>query len=334
MPESNSAADSVSVVDVVTATRHLARRDVLKGSDVVTRVQALGGGVSNVVLLVESSRARYVIKQPLEKLRVAEDWRASRERVFREAAALDFVGRTAPGSAPTVVDLDTHGYALTMAAAPPDWRSWKELLLAGHIDPRLGAHLGSVLGTLHVESRRDSAFLHALEDLRLFEQLRIDPYHRTVATRHPDLAAEITSVITELGQPKTRYFVHGDFSPKNILVGKQGCWLIDFEVAHAGNPLFDVAFMTSHLVLKAVHHPADTERFRQVASAFLQSYAASGAPSFDQRSLSRQVGCLVLARVDGKSPVEYLSAGGREMARALGRQLVQGGHHLLEQWPR
>ena len=322
-----------TMVDPTNVGDYLARRGVLGPTDVVTRVESLGGGVSSVVLLVETAQSRYVVKQPLERLRVAEEWHAGRERALIEAVALDFARRTLPESIPSLVDRDTIRYALTMTAAPRHWRSWKELLLAGRVDLQLGAHLGTLLGTLQAASRRDPDLLQSLGDLCLFEQLRIDPYHRAIARRHPDLAAPIQDVIEQLLEPETCSFVHGDFSPKNVLVGDEGSWLIDFEVAHAGNPLFDLAFMTSHLLLKAVHRSQDAGRLRGVASAFLDAYCSSGAPKFGSLDLARQVGCLVLARVDGKSPVEYLDPRGRDSARALGRRLILGDFDLLERWP-
>ena len=333
MPEASSEQTLPEALDAANVADFLVRRRVLNRSQAVTRTESLGGGVSSVVLLVETQEARYVVKQPLERLRVAEEWRAGRERALIEAAALAFAGRAAPGSVPTLVDLDADTYAVTMAAAPPTWRPWKEMLLEGLADPRRAVVLGMLLGTLHAASRADPELLRSLGDLHLFEQLRIDPYHRTVAGRHPDLAATIAGVIDQLLRPRTRAFVHGDFSPKNVLVGDEGCWLIDFEVAHAGNPLFDVAFMTSHLLLKSLHRPPDAGRLRGVASAFLDAYRATDAPAFERQDLTGHVGCLVLARVDGKSPVDYLDTKARESARALGRRLLKDGGDVLETWP-
>jgi hypothetical protein len=118
--------------------------------------------------------------------------------------------------------------------------------------------------------------------------------------------------------------VHGDFSPKNVLVGDAALWVIDFEVAHLGDPAFDVAFLLSHLMLKAIALPYREAAFLECARAFDETYRSIVPPLAEPRHeyVLGHVGCLMLARVDGKSPVGYLDNAGRRRTRALARRLI------------
>jgi len=151
--------------------------------------------------------------------------------------------------------------------------------------------------------------------------LRIRPYHQRVAERQPELAAAINSVVERMLDDR-RCLVHGDFSPKNLLTDGPAVVVLDCEVAHWGDPRFDVAFCLSHLLLKTLHSANCSDRLAEAATAYLDAYAADGLPVLDEE-LSRATGCLVLARVVGDSPVEYLhTAELRDAAFRLGESLL------------
>ena len=296
----------------------------------------LGGGVSNVVLAVDGA-IRAVVKQSLPRLRVEEEWLAKRERALTEAAALALVDRLTPGAVPTVLDVDTEACALTIERAPDGWRSWKSDLLEGDADPEVAARLGTLLATWHRETDGDEQVAREFSDVEAFEQLRIDPYHRAVMRRWPRLARAIGAHVDRLLSTRET-LVHGDFSPKNVLVapgraeasdGGSGSspspiWIIDFEVAHLGDPSFDVAFLLSHLALKAIHLPASERELLACADAFDAAYrgAAPPFPVAPAAYILGHVGCLMLARVDGKSPAEYLDGPSQARARTIARSLI------------
>jgi tRNA A-37 threonylcarbamoyl transferase component Bud32 len=284
----------------------------------------LGGGVSNVVLLAESAQGRFVVKQALPKLRVADDWRAKQERTVTEAAALRLAARLAPGSVPNVVDSDPDRCVLVIEAAPPSWTDWKQQLLARRVDVDVARALGNVLGHWHHATAAQPELAASCDDPEAFEQLRVDPYLRTVQARHPDFAALVQPAIDHLVGSRT-CLVHGDFSPKNVLVGDGSVWVVDFEVAHVGAPEFDVAFMLCHLVLKAIHVPSHEPDYRDCAAAFLAAYAdaAMDVAVGHDAQVARQLGCLLLARVDGKSPAEYLTKTEQARAWEIGTTILQ-----------
>jgi 5-methylthioribose kinase len=282
----------------------------------------LAGGISNVVLAVSRGELHVVVKQALPRLRVPEEWLAKRERAITEGEALRLAGRITPGCVPATLDVDRDRCALTIEAAPVEWTSWKDRLLAGDADPAVASRLGEILASWHQETARDDDVARVFADAEAFDQLRVDPYYRTVARRLPELAAAIEAYVQRMLTTHT-CLVHGDYSPKNVLVG-DGVWVVDFEVAHVGDPAFDIAFMLNHLMLKGLRAPATRSAFLSCARAFWSAYrGAAGAELLPDLSyVLGHVGCLMVARVDGKSPVEYLSPSDREAARAIGSRLL------------
>jgi len=318
----------------------------LRGSGVVpadatATAHTLGGGVSNAVLRVEWDDRAVVVKQPFPDLAVEADWPADVERVHNEAAAARVYASVAakrPAAdvrVPAVRYEDEDEHVIVLAAAPEPARMWKADLLAGRVDTAVAATLGSMLAAVHETATGDPAIEREFERYAPFEQLRLDPYHRTVADRYPEYAAVIDREIERLRTSRTT-LVHGDYSPKNVLVDDTGeartLWLLDFEVAHWGDPLFDVAFMLSHLFIKSVYRAADGEAYVDAATSFLDAYRAEQELSTArERHLLTELGVLLLARVDGKSPVEYVErAATKDQIRTLAGQLLSGESETIE----
>lgn len=298
---------------------YLGGRGIIDPAQATARM--LRGGVSNVVLAVDDEMHRLVLKQARAKLQVAEDWYAPRERVLREGEGLRVLGKIDPDAAPRVVDLDPDALTLTIERAPDDWTDWKERLLSGDVDSAIATELGRSLRRMQSTTKAGAGLsADLLADVETFELLRLQPYHLTTAQRNPDLAAQITAVVERMKGTRS-CLVHGDFSPKNILVGGSGIWVIDFEVAHLGDPSFDPAFLASHLLMKAIHLPYWRDRFRAAWDAFFGAYLTE-APEVDISHLLRQIGCLLLARVDGKSPAEYLNPAQKLRTHAFGVLLL------------
>lgn len=341
MQETNPALPPVHLCGVTqltesTVVAHLCARGVLAEPDSAT-VRTLSGGVSGTTFLVEAGRARYVVKQPLAYLAVADEWPARQERAGVEAAAIGMLERLTPAALPRLVDYDPETYVITMVAARPDWTDWREVLLRAEVDIAAGRRLGEVLATWHASTRNLSALERDFGDLTGFLELRGDPYHRTVAARRPELAGPVNACLDELlGSPTC--LVHGDFSPKNVLIAaegaRKGLWVLDFEVAHAGNPVFDVAFMLHHLVMKAVHVPRARPDLRTCAEVFVEAYAGCGGSATDESVVCRHTGALLLARVHGKSPAAYLTEAEARTVSKLGESAVTGAVETLSGlWP-
>jgi 5-methylthioribose kinase len=287
-------------------------------------VKELGGGVSNTVLLVEGPGGeRMVLKQSLAKLRVEQDWFADRSRIFRESAAMRALHpHLAPDGVPEVLFEDSANCLYAMSAAPDDARTWKEQLLSGQIDKGAAVRAGEMLASIIRASWRDSAWDAEFGDQTVFDQLRLDPYYRATAARHPDLAPQFERLIADCAARRLS-LVHGDWSPKNLLVSGDLVMAIDFEVIHFGDPAFDAAFLLNHLALKSFLMPEHRLRLAGAAEVFwwaLREGLPSGAEWMEPAAV-RHLGALMLARVDGKSPVEYLRS---DELRERVRQFARG----------
>ncbi len=286
--------------------------------------RALGGGVSNVVLAVDTGEGQLVVKQSLEQLRVREQWTAPRDRVITESEGLQLARGLTPDAVPAVLRTDAERCVIVIEQAPAGWTDWKSQLLTqrpGFSDLTTSARLGELLGTW--QSATVTGLGPRFADPSAFEALRVDPYYRAAARRRPEYATALGWYAEQLTS-RRRCLSHGDFSPKNVLVGDSGLWVIDFEVAHLGDPAFDLAFLLSHLLLKSLHQPGWSDRYAACAESFTDSYSHAAnpalAPGWDY--VAGHVGCLLLARVHGKSPAEYLTGGQRHSASRLGAALV------------
>lgn len=286
-----------------------------RGHDVTSAASAtaLVGGVSASVAQVGS----LVVKQPLQQLSVSMEWLADTRRVMAEATAM----RRAASLSPKIVDLDRESHVIVMEYVAGD--TWKNLLMMGEIDISTAATVGRLLAEIHA---LDPAGLHDPERL---EALRLDPYLRTAAARLPRHRDALVRIADRLRQSNS-HLVHGDYSPKNILVDGAQVTVLDWEVAHAGDPMFDIAFLLSHLICKAVVMPEHRTALEQSAAAFLQAYRLTPDTWLDHVGAAEILGALLLGRTDGLSPLSYLNDEHRNQLRVLAGGLVEEGGPL---WP-
>jgi aminoglycoside phosphotransferase (APT) family kinase protein len=283
------------------------------GSAETPTIEILTGGVSNRTVLVKrASGPPWVMKQALAKLRVRVDWFSNPERVHREALGMRWLNQLAPpGTVPAFVFEDHDQHLLCIEAVPQPHDNWKSMLLAGDVRPEHMRQFGQLLGTIHRRSADNSSNLAELFDERtFFESLRLEPYYAYTADQVPAAARFLQRLLFET-RPLRQCLVHGDYSPKNVLVYQDRLILLDHEVIHWGDPAFDLGFSLTHLLSKAHHVPHRRADFAQAVGIYWQSYlAALGEVSWrdglEQRAVRHTLGCL-LARVRGRSPLEYLS---------------------------
>lgn len=277
-------------------------------------IEPLTGGVSSDVWRIRTDEYCWVLKRALAKLKVEAEWHSDVARIEREQEAMLALSDLMPdGSVPRIVHRDPQNYVYVMTCAPSQARSWKDNLMQGEMRPSAAGAVGGLLRRLHEATAARSVELRPVfSDTRYFDELRIDPFHRYVAERHPDLRSHIDRLIHDLlHQPSC--LVHGDYSPKNILItGDDRPTLLDYEVAHWGNPVFDQAFCCAHLMLKGWFLSRGDDA-ATLMRAFLKGYG-SALPG-----LIGHLGLMLLARVDGKSPAPYLTNEGlRARVRRIG----------------
>jgi 5-methylthioribose kinase len=278
-------------------------------------VSPLAWGVSNVVLRVDPvGRSPLVVKQSRPQLRTKIEWLSRCERIYREADMLRALEPRLPaGTVPAVRFEDRPNFVLALEAIRADHVVWKQWLLEGRTDEPIAARLGELLATIHGSTVGQPELLPDAADWSLFDELRIDPFYRFVARVHPDLAPAIDALLASMAAHRV-CLVHADFSPKNVLVHADGVSLVDFETGHWGDPAFDLGFFLAHLLLKSLRQ-SDTGSWRRLIDRFWESYQqalqAGNSPAVidpdatSHRSVLHLAGNL-LARIDGKSPVDYL----------------------------
>jgi 5-methylthioribose kinase len=305
-------------------SEYLAERGLDAGARI--NVTTLTDGVSARVYRVDGDSAQWVVKQALPELAVATTWVADPRRAMTEARALELLGTVSPGMVPHLIDADPERSAITMTAAPTSWTNWRSILLSGDDDPRrsrvrteeIASTLGQTLGSWHRATWGRAEIAEQFSDDEAFEQLRITPFHRAITAVHPDLQDRLDVLIDEVTH-QAQCLVHGDFSPKNILIGDVGLWVLDFEVARYGAAVFDLAFFGHHIALKAIARPETSSDMVGAFALFLESYLAVVDHDPRLELLGWHSAALLLARVDGVSPAPYLTPAQRATARRVAR---------------
>jgi len=261
----------------------------------------LPGGVSCRVWKITRNNDQWVLKQALEKLDVEADWFSDVERIHREHEVMYQIERIIPDSdMPKILHVDYKNHVYMMSFVKDASDTWKSQLLQGVIHIETAKSAAALLRQIHELSYKiDEKYQNDFKNQDFFIQLRIEAFHRFLIQKYPELQADINQLIDELTLEKT-CLVHGDFSPKNMLVKANGeIVLLDFEVAHWGNPVFDLAYCLGHLMLKAWHLHKVDEIF-ELMILFLDSYGLK------VKNLIPHLGLMLLARMDGKSPINYI----------------------------
>jgi 5-methylthioribose kinase len=290
------------------------------------RVEALAWGVSNAVLRVETPQRTFIVKQSRPRLRTRDDWFSDLDRIYREQEVMELLHPLLPRlTVPRVLFSDRPNYVFAMEHAPAGARVWKEILLAGEVDRRVAERAGFILGRIHESTAGDADLARRFGDPTVFVQLRVDPFYRRIQERRPEVAHAIRPIIDRMLTVKGA-LCHGDYSPKNILVHDQGFTLVDYETAYYGDPTMDLGFFLSHLMLKAVKHHPQRAEFFDPTRAFWKAYAEQirfrPAAELERRGIEHFAVC-ALARIDGTSPVDYLTEEPRrEAVRRMGRSVL------------
>jgi 5-methylthioribose kinase len=312
--------------------RHVAQDDVLE-------VRVLAGGVSSRTVWVDfRDRPAWVLKQALPRLRVQMEWFSDPRRVHCEALGLRTLQELLPaGSVPRFLFEDRECHLLAMEAVPEPHANWKSMLLAGNLESKYIDQFAVLLASLHRQAwLRRVDLAGEFSDRTYFETLRLEPYYRCSAQQCEAARPFLHQLIANTLR-RSHTLVHGDYSPKNILVREGRLVLLDHEVIHWGDPAFDVGFALTHLLSKAHHCREHREAFCQSAERFWRRYEAElgDVPwrvDVEAQAIDHTLGCL-LARAIGRSPLEYLSASERTRQQRAVLRLIAARPDRLDQLP-
>ena len=286
----------------------------------------LAGGVSSDIWRLDAGGRTVCVKRALARLKVADDWTAPVSRNLYEWRWFETVRAHFPDAAPKLVAADAARGVFAMAFLPgEDYPLWKAHLLAGRADALFSAKVGDQLGLIHASTARSAALAARFPTDDLFFALRLEPYLLATARRRPRVAAALEALAARTAGLHLA-LVHGDVSPKNILIGPRGPVFLDAETAWYGDPAFDLAFCLNHLLLKCLAAPAARAdlcaSFDALSDAYLAQVDWEPPAAIEARAASLLPG-LTLARIDGKSPVEYLTRDAdKDLIRAVAEPLL------------
>ena len=295
----------IDILDKTSLENYLQERNLINKN---ARITYLSGGVSGITALVHSNGRDMLVKQALAKLNVAEEWLCDPGRMAIEARSNRVYHNVVPQNAPEVYFYDNENYIFGREAASEYCVMWKTDLMNGKLDFGVARQVIESLIKVHNQCANDNTVAKDFNDNDIFYELRISPYLEFILQRHPQLINYSRPIIDELMNSKIT-LVHGDFSPKNVVVDGCKVFITDFEVAHFGHPCFDLAFLSNHLILKSIHMECFSAAYLCMLEYVLDIYFDS-AIFMDNMALEKSflklLPLLMIARVDGKSPVEYI----------------------------
>ncbi len=270
----------------------------------------IGGGVSSDIWRVEVGGRTFCVKRALAQLRVTAEWRAPVIRNLYEWRWFETVAGFLPETVPPLLAADHDIGVFAMSYLDEERHPiWKTLLLAGEANVAFAGAVGDRLGAIHAATAGRADMASRFSTDALFHALRLEPYLLATAERHAEVAGALRVLVDRTAGTRLA-LVHGDVSPKNILVGLEGPIFLDAECAWYGDPAFDLAFCLNHLLLKCLVAPRAEEAlmgcFAALSDSYLRRVDWEPRDGIEQRAASLLPG-LLLARVDGKSPVEYIT---------------------------
>jgi aminoglycoside phosphotransferase (APT) family kinase protein len=319
-------ADHGSGPSIDPAILRMLRDAGLIGATEIPSFTPLTGGVASDIWKVDAADDVFVVKQALSRLRVAQEWNAPISRNASEVEWIREAGRVAPHAVP---DILAHGAGLGAFAMtyfdPAHHAVWKKELMAGRSDAAFAAKVGATIAAIHAATAGSADVAARFANDQTFHAIRLEPYIEATARAHSDLATTLVTLSRETMAIR-RALVHGDVSPKNILMGPDGPVILDAECAWFGDPAFDLAFCLNHLLLKGLLFPAAPGKFIAAFDALTTSYLArvtwEPVDALEYRA-ARLLPALLLARIDGKSPVEYIeTVTDKNRVRQFARPLI------------
>lgn len=277
-------------------------------ADSKLQFKSLEGGVSSDIMLVTDGKRSCVVKQALPKLQVEDDWYADIERNKIEQDFTQFLAVHKPRSVPELLYSDEEHHLIVMEYLGEAFYNWKQQMLQGQFNIDTARKAARLLAEIHRKSWQNEELKQRFNNAENFHSLRTEPYLVTTGERHPELKNLFWEEAKRLRHHR-QALVHGDFSPKNIMISDDRLVLLDHEVAWFGDPAFDLAFLLNHLYLKMLVQFRKQPEIQDLTSSAWDAYfgrmGASQKEEMEPR-VGRLLLMLMLARVDGKSPVEYL----------------------------
>ena len=305
---------------------YLRRKKLLGPGQSLKVVECLSSGPKNLVYYVATAEDRWIVKQALSRVQqVKERWWIDRKRIFHEKSCLEVLAQILPPDIlPTVVLEDRTDFVLVTNPPPRDALSWDVELRGGRIDLQLAVQCGELLAEVHNETFDVRELKSLFRDTKPFEQLRLEPLYTGLIQTYPDLKKLLEHQTRQL--LKSHFaLVLGDIRPRNVWIASGQIFLVDFAMAHFGNPSFDLAFFASDMCLKAMQNSPQKAAYLEAINIFWSSYfriAEYPKKADVEKSAVRDFGCLLLGAIDGRLPVDFMDEPTRQLARRIAHNLL------------
>ncbi len=275
----------------------------------IINVEPLKGGVSCEIYKVDTTTNSYCIKKALKKLRVEKDWYADPIRSYYEYLWLKKTKKILPSSIPEVISYNRmKNYLIIEYLNMSRYSNLKEDLLKGKVDLDNLNKIAKKL--LYIHKNLKSNYNKKIFQTHNFNfiKLRINPYLLELNKTYPELKKYINETVNLL-RNNQHTVIHADFTPKNILVSKNKQIILDAETANYGDPSFDIVSLINHLIIKLLFVNKNKKNFVLALKKIFNTYHSNVTWEEKQDIIKRSLTLLplmMLARVDGKSPVEYI----------------------------
>jgi 5-methylthioribose kinase len=293
-------------------------------------VEKVGDGNINWVRRVRTDAGSWVVKQARPALERFPEYRSSTERIVFEAR---FFHTVAPFDAenvcPRVLRFDPEQRVLVLEDLG-DAERLDAALARGADVTSTACSLARFLGAVH-RGTRDGALaarfangemrqLHGDHIFHLPFRENDFPLSKRVAECAAELRAD-TGLLQTIDSVHRRYLeprgclVHGDVQPANVLLSAGGPKLLDAEIAHVGDPAFDLGQLLGHLLLPAAAR-GEPEAAEAAVAASWGAYESAwdGDPPFAFADAARHGGIELLRRTLGAARLPAVASDDASLA--------------------
>jgi len=288
-------------------------------------VEPAGDGNINWVRRARAADGRsWIVKQARPALEAFPQYEAPTERIVFEHRWLELASKLPEGGiCPRILDFDERERVLTMEDLGSAERLDAALARGADVTEAAGT-LGRFLGAVH-GSTTDPALAAHFENpgmQRLHgEHIFVLPLRENDFPLPPALRAEAerlradAALVAIADRLYARYLeprgalVHGDVQAGNVLLTPAGPKLLDAEIAHVGDPAFDLGVLVAHLTLPALARGAPGDAAGPVRAAFeaWENRLAGRLPT-EFAPVARYAGIEMLRRTIGAARVVAVEA--------------------------
>ena len=277
----------------------------------IIKYKRLEGGVSSEVYYVKTNKSDYCIKRSLKKLLVKKNWIANTNRIKYEYLWLKHCKKIISRNIPKTFEFDNKKKYIVMEYLNDSkYKTLKQLYFNKVVNIKTIKLISKHLYKIHSSSKNLKTKKIFDGNNNNFYDLRLDPYFNEVGRIYPKYKKYIKNINKNYFENSST-LVHGDFSPKNILIGKNKIIYLDAECCNFGDPVFDLVFFTNHLLIKSIFIKDKSQEFIKSYIIFYKEYLNNlnlkNYKSYINRIIE-MTPIMLLARIDGKSPVEYLNS--------------------------